>query len=115
MPDNTELLDVMHFSPVASPHILTAALGSTLFAIKLVFLDCKSVLSKVSLRTLSANLLQQLNFHQTPNLTAMTLEQSNYSGLQTIKCYFLQEEVLSQSYAVFGSRFYTFKTLVSFN
>lgn len=80
MPDNTELLeDFMHFSPVASPHRLAAALGSTLFAIKLVFLDYNSVRSKLSLRSLNANLLQQLNFHQTPNLTAMALEQSNYS------------------------------------
>lgn len=103
---------------MASPHRLTSALGSTLFAIKPVFLhykDLKAVLSKLSVRALSANFLKQLNFHQTMNLTATALGQSYHSVLQKIECYFLQENLLFQSYAVSGSRFYTFKTVVNFN
>ena len=56
-----QLEDVMRFSPVTPPHRLTVALGSTVFAIKLVFLDykdLKAVLSKLSLMTLSVSLLQ---------------------------------------------------------
>jgi len=68
----------MNLSPVAPPQRLTIALGSTLCAIKLVFVDykdLKSVLSKLSLTTLNVSLLQQLHFHQAPNLTATALRQ----------------------------------------
>lgn len=48
----------MHFSPVTPPQRLTVVLGSTVFAVKLVFLDykdLKSVLSKLSLMALTVS------------------------------------------------------------
>lgn len=108
----------MHFSPVTLPHRLTVALGSNMFAIKLVFLDYKDlkvVLSKLSLMTLSARLLQQLNFHQAPNLAVTAVGQRHCSGPQKIQRCFLQKYVLFQSYFVSRSQFYSFKIMTNFN
>lgn len=71
-----------------------------MFATKLVLLDykdLKTVLSKLSLMTLRVCLLQQLNFHQAPNLAATALGQRLcWVGLRKSSAFFCKSTFCSK-------------------